>query len=519
MENETEKLLKLAQSQAKTIQNLSDQITILTEQIEWFKRQMFGQKTERFIATDSKQLLLEFGDAIEEVAVVEVEALEVQPHIRKTTKAKAESAPVSWPDNLPVEELIIDVPLADRIDPITGQELKIVGEEVSCKLGIRSGFFVRKTIRIKRANPKAPEDGVLCSAMPDSIVTASKFDVSFMAWVCIQKIIFHLPIYRIVEMLATFNIKVSKQTLCNLFKTLGTRVQPIIDLMIEKVLESGVIFSDDTPVNLLQKKKCQEARIWTYVGGHPESPPYHIYQFTKTREHHHVIDFLENFKGIIHADAYQAYSKLDSDRSDISWCACWAHARRYFENATAGDQVFREKVLCLMGDLFEFEREAWRRNEAQRLEIRKTNEEPLVDELFEMLKKKQECRKLLPQSKLAKAINYMLVREDNFRNYLTHANARMENNTAERALRKTVIGRKNWLFIGSEEAGQAAMNLFSLLQTCRALDINAQEYLEDLFSRLLSHPSNRLEELLPDQWSKKKSEQTLPSTAAPMPPT
>jgi transposase len=502
MKAEHENFQKQLDFMASELSGLKAENTVLKEQLEWFKRQMFGQKSERFVPLDPNQPTLDFGTALEEPE--KPEEISVPAHKRKVSKGKSESSAISWPDDLPVEEEVIDVPEEERIDPVTGEELKIIGEEVSQKLGIRSGYFVKKIIRIKRANPKSPHDGVLCPPMPDCIIERSTFDVSFMAWVCIQKFVYHMPVYRIVEKLAANDIIVSKQTLCNLLKTLGERLLPLYYLMIDKIFESGIIYSDDTPVKLQQKKKCKEARIWAYVGGNPNAPPYHVYDFTTGREWRYVIDFLKEFKGIVHADAYQAYEKIDSDRDDVTWCACWAHARRYFENSTAGDRRFRDEILELMGKLFELERDAWEKTEEERHEIRQKHELPLVNELFEKLKEKVKAYDLLPKSKLAKAIGYMLSREQNFRNYLDHPNARMENNTAERALRKTVIGRKNWLFIGSEDAGKSAAALFSILQTCRATGVKPQEYLENIFRRLMSHPSGQLEELLPDKWTEAK---------------
>ena len=272
-------------------------------------------------------------------------------------------------------------------------------------------------------------------------------------------------------------------------------------------MKQGVIFTDDTPLKLRvkEKGKCQEARIYDYVGGLPNAPPYHIYQFTLNRQQKHPIDFLEDFKGVFHADAYGAYKKLD-DRDGISWAACWAHARRKFENALTGDpHDFSLWVIRQMRHIFLFERIAWKSSAERRLEIRKKKEEPLVNELFLRFTDQVKSGELLPKSKLAVAIGYMQCRKDNFLLYLDNPDLRMENNTAERGLRKLTIGRKNWLFVGSERAGHSMAALFSLVQTCRALGIKPREYLEDVFNRLLDHPHSRLEEFLPDRWQELKA--------------
>jgi hypothetical protein len=241
--------------------------------------------------------------------------------------------------------------------------------------------------------------------------------------------------------------------------------------------------------------------MWVYVNGLPGAPAYHVYQFTVDRSHRHPIAFLDKFAGTIHADAFSAYEKLDQDPTKpIRWAACWAHARRKFEEAQSGDPELRQWVLRQIRYLFLFERVAWARDADERRRIRAEHETPLVDALFARLRETVASGTLLPKSQLAEAIGYLLSRPANFRHYLTDPNLRMDNNTAERALRKLTIGRKNWMFIGSPSAGESMAALLSLVQTCRAMGIDPQAYLEDLFRRLLDHPHKRLGDLLPDRW-------------------
>ncbi|MCP4343974.1 MAG: IS66 family transposase, partial [Desulfobacterales bacterium] len=184
------------------------------------------------------------------------------------------------------------------------------------------------------------------------------------------------------------------------------------------------------------------------------------------------------------------------------WAACWAHARRKFTEATAGDTIFRDAVIKKISNLYRFERIAWKCNADKRLMIRQKYEKPIVDELFSFVRKKVATGTLLPKYNLTKAVGYILNHKKNFKYYLDDPNIRMDNNSAEREMRKIVIGKKNWMFVGSEKAGNSMAMLYSLVQTCRNMTINPQEYLEDMFRRLLSHPHSRMHELLPDQWKK-----------------
>ena len=209
---------------------------------------------------------------------------------------------------------------------------------------------------------------------------------------------------------------------------------------------------------------------------------------------------------MIHGDAYGAYVDIDRDsRIPIKWSACWAHARRKFTDALAGDQKLKKTILKKIRDLFRFERLAWKHGLDARLTIRTKCEKSIVDEIYSILKEKVMTSIMPPKEKLTIAVNYLLRYEANFKLYLSDPNLRIDNNSAERAMRKVVLGKKNWMFIGSPTAGKSMGILYSFVQTCRAMKIDPQKYLEDIFKKLQGHPHNNLRELLPDQWQKKEA--------------
>jgi transposase len=475
----------------------------LSEQLAWFQRQVFGRKSERIVDMPGETELLP-GLELEEPSEPTPDPILVPAHSRRRTRRKG-GCTVEIPDSLERVERVIDVPEAERT-LADGREMVRAGEDRSEKLAFRQEeYYVLVTVRPKYVDPLDPSLGVVQEPMPGTLIEGSKFDTSFMAHVVEEKFAFHMPLYRIQEKLAGREIRVTRQTLSQLVKTCGERILPLFHLMVARVLLQGYLFTDDTPVKLQAKGKCREARVWLYVGARANAPPYHVYQFSIDRGHRHPLDFLAEFEGVIHADAFAAYEKLDADPGKaIRWSACWAHARRKFEEASGGDQL-RAWVLRQMRYLFMYERVAWARGEAERLRIRSERETPIVDAIYQRLRDEVASFTLLPKSKLAGAIGYMLSRESNFRLYLSDPNLRMENNTAERGLRKLAIGRKNWLFIGSPKAGESMAALLSLVQTCRAMDIKPQEYLQDIFERLLDHPASRLEELLPDQWQERRA--------------
>ncbi len=208
---------------------------------------------------------------------------------------------------------------------------------------------------------------------------------------------------------------------------------------------------------------------------------------------------LKDYHGVLHSDKYGAYEAL-ANRKQLIWCPCWGHVRRKFLEAESGDPSFRDWVLQKIRHLFMLERVAWARSKEDRLQIRQEKEKPIIDGLITAITDKAVNGKILPKSKFRDALMYFIGLIPYLKNYLNHPWARLDNNIAERAVRPIAIGRKNWLFVGNEDAGEAAGIALSLIQTCRALSINPREYLEDVMRRINSHPFNCLDELLPDQW-------------------
>ena len=478
----------------------------LQHQIDWFKRQLFGQRSERIIDEPGNQLFLPMD--IYEAENEKPDTINIPEHVKRKPRTGKGEYTLDLPDDLPVEEVIHKLSEDQLICPRTGQVMVEIGKESVSKLARREGdYYVKKNTYIKYGVPGEALSGVRQASAPPCIIEGSKFDVSFMADLVVEKFAYHMPLNRIQERLKTNDIIISRQVLCSLLMNLGEKLLPLYDLMQQKIFESGVIFTDDTPVKLIVKGrgKAVTGRMWIYLGGSPNAPPYHIYDFTENWKHDHPIQFLKNFKGTFHADAYEAYGKIDKSRSDIVWAACWAHARREFERALgSGKCDFCLEILKLMRYLFMYERVAWNSSSEKRLIIRQEYEVKLVEKLFSTLRNELNSPDLLPASPRCKAISYMLSRKENFKVYLNNPDIRMDNNPAERALRKVCIGKKNWMFIGSKKAGNSAAVLFSLVQTCRAMDINPREYLEDIFTRLLDHPAKKLDQLLPDQWQLKK---------------
>ncbi len=487
--------------------DLRCEVTHLKEQLAWFKRQIFGRRSERTVS-DLNHEQLELTGLEAAPTVTEEQTQTVPAHKRRKPNRNGQDAIKLDPD-LPVRTTILDIPEVEKVCKETGLPLVKIGEEVSHKLAHEPGsYYVKEIIRPKYASPERPEAGITTALLPDSILSKCQADDSLLAEIVTQKFANHMPLYRIAEQMGRDGVGISRKLLSQWVVRCGLALKPLYEVMVRFILEGENIFIDETPVKLQAKEKCKTAYMWVVVGGNSSNPAYRAYDFRKDRCHDHVIDILQGYRGGLHSDKFGAYQRL-AEKKVITWYPCWSHIRRKFFEAESGDLPLRDWVLRKIRYLFMLEKVAWGRSPEERLRIRQEKEALIIDELIEKIKNRLTQGSLLPKSKFREALGYFCGLIPYLKNYTKHAFARLDNNVAERAIRPLAIGRKNWLFFGSEDGGEAGAILLSFVQTCRGLGINPREYLEDIFRRLMGHNSQKLEELLPDQWllTKKKAQQ------------
>ncbi len=479
-----------------------NELAFLKEQIEWFKKQLFGQKAEKFVDTrNSQQLAFEGFDKL--ALVLQQDKQPVPAHERKKRQPTGQDK-ITLPADIPVESQVIDIPEESKICAETGEQLVKIGEEVTSKLAYKPGsYFVKQIVRPKYALPQKSEDGIFIAPLPESLLTRCQGDESLLADIMVKKFGDHLPLYRQSEIMAREGFHISRQTLCKWILRAGLALKPLYNEMLSQVLQSGNIFYDETPVDMLSpgKGKTHQAYMWVLVGGKAANPAYRIYDFCTNRCHYNAAEMLKEYHGVLHSDKYGAYEAL-ANKKQLIWSPCWAHIRRKFIEAESADPPFRTWVLRQIRYLFMLEKVAWARSEEERLRIRQEKEVPIIDRLIAAIKDKLVNGKILPKSKFKEAIGYFCGLIPYLKSYTQNAWSRLDNNVAERAVRPLAIGRKNWLFVGTEEGGEAAAVILSLVQSCRAIGVNPREYLEDVMRRLMAHNSQKLHELLPDQWLK-----------------
>jgi transposase len=376
--------------------------------------------------------------------------------------------------------------------------------------------------------PVMPAAPVTPAAIGPAIVSATKPAMpiakglpgpGLLAHIIVSKYFDHLPLYRQENISERQGVFLARSTTCDWMAACAQLLRPLYEQMVAVVLQSRWMHTDDTPVKNLQPQPgtTSTARFWIYYGDRDH--PYNVFDFTVNHKRDGPQKFLANFHGYLHADAFSGYDALylPSPRADalpILEVACNAHARRKFYEARGSDAARSHQALAYYRQLYELERRATENNfdDAQRLAMRRDLAVPILETFRAWLE--QERAAVLPKSPLAEAIGYALNNWSALIRYTEAGFLAIDNNVAEREMKRIAIGRKNWLFVGSANGGRTAAVLFSFTSTCHRLGIEPWAYLQDVLTRLPRTPAERLVDLLPDRWQAARP-QAAPSTAEP----
>jgi transposase len=402
------------------------------------------------------------------------------------------------PESLARRRVVFDLSEQERHCSQCQGELKHIGEEISERLEfVPASFYVIQEACQKYACVKGCT--VVTANKPMQPIEKGLPGPGLLAQVAVSKYGDHLPLHRQEEIFQRQGVELSRQTMCGWMRQSAELVTPLCELMKQRVLDSKAVQTDDTPVPVLDPAlpRTRTGRIWTYVGHHP----YTVYDYTPDRSGDGPDAFLKPFHGFLQADAYSGYDHLYTDpERGIVEVACWAHARRKFYEAQSSDLMRSTVMLAYVRLLYDVEREARHRqlSPEDRRALRQAKSRPILDDIQAYLQ--AERPKVLPKSPEGQAIAYTLSNWAALVRYCQDGDLEIDNNGAERSLRGVAVGRKNWMFFGSDQGGRTAAVLSSLIATCRRLRVDPAAYLRDVFGRISGHPRNRLEELLPDRW-------------------
>ncbi|MDX7953975.1 IS66 family transposase [Lichenihabitans sp. Uapishka_5] len=493
--------------------DLAARVALLELQNEKMRRALYGQRSER------GQLLvdqLELGLEELEATASEDEALSARTAAGTTVEAFTRARPSRkpLPAHLPRERVVVPAPT--RCTCCGSDRLSKLGEDMTETLEvIPRAWKVIQTVR-ERFACRACE-AVTQPPAPFHATPRGLFGPSFLAMVMFEKFGTHQPLNRQRDRYACEGVEISLSTLADQVGACTAALRPLHFLIEAHVLAAERLHGDDTTVPVLAKTRTDIGRLWTYVrddrpfGG--PAPPAALFRYSRDRRAEHPVRHLAGYRGILQADAYAGYNALfRADRlpAPLTRALCWAHARRkFFELADVATQLKRRKGAAVISPIaaeavrridaiFDAERAVTGRPAAERLALRQEITAPLVAELEQWLR----CQRavLARHNPVAGAIDYMLKDWAAFTRFLDDGRICLTNNAAERALRGVALGRKAWLFAGSDRGGERAAFMYTLIGTARLNDIDPQAWLADVLARIADTPQRRLGELLPWNW-------------------
>jgi transposase len=476
--------------------------------IQAILRRYYGPRSETF---DPRQLLL-FGQRIEQLPLDEASVAEEAGELLTTRRIKNRDkhGRQQLPEHL--ERIEIEHDLADKACPACGHERQRIGKEVSEQLEyFPASFKVLKHVRHKYGCPKCDHDGynphIATAAKPPQPIDKGLAGPSLLAYIAVSKLGDHLPLYRLERIFERQRVHVARSTMCAWMRCAGELVAPLVDLMTERVRQSQVIHTDDTPVPIQSpgQKQCRKGRIWCYLGD--DANPYTVYDYTPSRKRDGPAKWLAGFTGYLQADAYGGYDGIFAV-GEVTEVACWAHARRKFYDAQDSDAMRAAEMLALIGELYAVEREAKDADDTIRLALRRERSTPILARIKTWLDAEGDV--VLPRSPMAAAIQYAKNQWSALTTYVTQGFLNIDNNASERTLKRVAIGRKNWLFAGHDAAAENHARLWSLIASCERHAVDPQRYLTSVLAKIGQTPAGKLEQFLPDVWKRDDTAEPTP---------
>jgi transposase len=480
-------------------------------EIEKLKRDLFGPRNERKERLlDQMELQLEeLEAAASEDELAAAKAAATTP-VRAFTRRKPARKP--FPAHLPRERVVVPGPtscsccgssrLAKLGEDVT-ETLEVVPRQWKVVQTVREKFTCRDCEKISQA------------PAPFSVLPRGFAGPSLLAMILFEKYGQHQPLNRQSERYAREGIDLSVSTLADQVGGCAALLRPLYELIRAHVFAGERVHGDETPVPVLAKHQCRKGRLWVYVRDDKPfsgpAPPAAVFFYSRDRTAEHPERHLAGYAGILQADAYAGFNRLyDAERKPgpITEASCWAHGRRkFFELADVAAKArgalsvlapLAVEAVKRIDAIFDNEREINGRSIAERLAVRRAQVAPLVTELEAWMRAQR--AKLSRHSDVGKAMDYMLKRSDSFSRFLDDGRICLTNNAAERALRGIALGRKSWLFAGSDRGGERAAVMYTLIQTARFNNSDPQAWLADVLARINDHNIHNLDQLLPWNW-------------------
>lgn len=462
--------------------------------VQKLRRMLFGRSSEKSDRnSDQLPLLAELPQPA---------GTESVPHPKNQTKGNSAPRGTRKPRSLPAHlrrEVRIHIPEHSAC-PKCGGQLKKLGEDVSEVLDyIPASFVVIRHVRPKMSCRTCSH--VVQAAAPSRPVDRGLAEAGLLAHVVTSKFADHQPLYRQSQIYARQGVDLERSTLARWVAEASDLVEPLVEVLRRYVIRTDKLHGDDTPLPVLAPGtgRTKIGRFWTYVrDSRPagdQSPPAVWFTYSPDRKGEHPQRHLASFRGILQADAYSGFGRLYQDGA-IQEAPCMAHIRRrFYDLMQAHQSPIAAEAVQRIAALYLIEKEIRGRSPDHRREVRNARARPLLDCMRQWLE--DSLAKLARKSDTAAAIHYALARWDALARYLDDGRIELDNSAAERALRAVAVGRKNYLFAGSDSGGERAAVFYSLIGSAKLNGMDPEAYLRHVFSRIADHPITRIEELLP----------------------
>jgi transposase len=461
-------------------------------------RRFYGPRSEKF---DPTELLL-FGLGVAEQTPVDPDVVRAESGEKLTTRRvnHHKHGRRALPEHLPRFAVVHDLTDEQKRCPCCGEVRACIGSETSEQLEyVPSSLKVLKHVRHKYACKACDAAGtgghVEIATKAAQPIEKGLPGPGLLAYVITSKLGDHLPLYRLEKIFDRQGVDVARSTMCAWMLAASDLVRPLVELMTRRVKQSKVIHTDETRVPVQAEGQCRSGRIWTYVGD--ESNPYTVYDYTPYRTRAGPQRFLADYKGYLQADAYGGYDGIYV-KGDVVEVACWAHARRKFFDAKETDGRRAAEMLEFVRQLYAVEDDAKTLDNDARRALRQERSVPVLAAIKAWLD--HEGQLVLPRSPMAQAITYTLNQWDALCRFTGHGFLNIDNNAAERALKRVAIGRKNWLFAGHDTAGASHARLWTLIASAERHGVDPQRYLTSVLAKVGQTKLSELDQFLPNVW-------------------
>jgi transposase len=503
LQQERDQQKQQAEEQRKRADELEVQNLRLHLELDRYKKWYYGPRADRLHSdNDLAQMLLDFAEDLNRKPV-QAEDLpattEPEEELRRVKRRKGRRNLATF-ENLPVTTHVYELNGDERLCPCCGVERKEIGADESWQVEYLPGHFerlhhVRKKYACAACETNGENPRIEAAAKPETAIDKGMAGPGLLAYIVTSKFSDYLPLYRLEDIFARQGFEISRATQSVWCGDVADFVEPLYQLMVERVRASHVVATDDTIMPMLNKGKTMNARMWVYSGD--KAQPYNVFDFTMDRGRDGPKRFLKDYGQVLVADGYAGYNEIVVGNA-ITRAGCWAHVRRKIIDAEKSAPEIAKDAVARVRALYAVEWQGKDASVEERLTLRREQSAPLLAKLHDkLLDWKQQ---LLPKHPMAEAINYALGQWQELNVFCSDGAVPIDNNVSEREMKRVVLNRKNSLFVGNPRGGRTFAILASLTSTCRRHEIDPQLYLTQLLINLPQATISQLPMWLPDQW-------------------